>query len=115
MQPKSPNDTDASNAREPTQDDRSRNPNEGSCFLVRSALGPRADSHIAQFSATLCRESLGPFVDETHGRERFAAEWLRHRGLAWAVDLLPEPQLDPLAGRREDAGQLPLALKDTTP
>ena len=52
---------------------------------------------------------------ETHGRERFAAEWLRHRGLAWAVDLLPEPQLDPLAGRREDAGQLPLALKDTTP
>lgn len=52
---------------------------------------------------------------EAHGRERFAAEWLRHRGLAWAVDLLPEPQSDPLAGRREDAGQLPLALKDMTP
>lgn len=52
---------------------------------------------------------------ETHGREHFAAEWLRHRGLAWAVDLLPEPQSDPLAGRREDAGQLPLALKDMTP
>ena len=52
---------------------------------------------------------------ETHGRERFAAEWLRHRGLAWAVDLLPEPQPDPLAGRREDASQLHLALKDTTP
>ena len=44
-----------------------------------------------------------------------AAEWLRHRGLAWAVDLLPEPQPDPLAGRREDAGQLPPALKDMTP
>ena len=52
---------------------------------------------------------------ETHGRERFAAEWLRHRGLAWAVDLLPEPQPDPLAGRRGDAGQFPLALKDMTP
>jgi len=52
---------------------------------------------------------------ETHGREHFAAEWLRHRGLAWAVDLLPDPQPDPLAGRREDAGQLPLALKDMTP
>mgnify|MGYP000119525948 FL=1 len=52
---------------------------------------------------------------ETHGRERFAAEWLRHRGLAWAVELLPEPQPDPLAGRREDAGQLPLALKDMAP
>ena len=47
--------------------------------------------------------------------ERFAAEWLRHRGLAWAVDLLPEPQSDPLAGGREDTGQLPLALKDMTP
>ena len=55
------------------------------------------------------------YSDGHNGRERFAAEWLRHRGLAWAVDLLPEPQLDPLAGRREDAGQLPLALKDTTP
>ena len=43
---------------------------------------------------------------------RFAAEWLRHRGLGRAVDLLPEPQPDPLAGRREDAGQLPPALKD---
>ncbi len=29
---------------------------------------------------------------ETHGRERFAAEWLRHRGLAWAVELLPPSQ-----------------------
>jgi type IV secretion system protein TrbE len=29
---------------------------------------------------------------ETHGRERFAAEWLRHRGLAWAAELLPPSQ-----------------------
>ena len=52
---------------------------------------------------------------EAHGAPAFAAEWLRHRGCAWAVELLPEPQPDPLAGRREDAGQIPLALKDTTP
>ncbi|MBN9506899.1 MAG: conjugal transfer protein TrbE [Altererythrobacter sp.] len=52
---------------------------------------------------------------ETHGREHFAAEWLRHRGCAWAIELLPEPQPDPLAGRREDTGQLPLAMKDMTP
>ena len=52
---------------------------------------------------------------EAHGASAFAAEWLRHRGCAWAVELLPEPQSDPLAGGREDAGQLPLALKDTTP
>jgi len=31
---------------------------------------------------------------ETHGRERFVAEWLRHRGCAWAVELLPEPVFD---------------------
>jgi len=24
-----------------------------------------------------------------HGRERFAAAWLKHRGLAWAADLIP--------------------------
>jgi type IV secretion system protein TrbE len=28
----------------------------------------------------------------THGRERFAAEWLRNRGLAWAAELLPPNQ-----------------------
>ena len=27
---------------------------------------------------------------ETHGREAFACQWLRHRGLGWAADLLPE-------------------------
>ena len=50
-----------------------------------------------------------------HGQAAFAAEWLRHRGCAWAVELLPEPQPDPLAGRREDTGQLALALKDMIP
>jgi type IV secretion system protein VirB4 len=30
-----------------------------------------------------------------HGRDGFAAAWLRHRGLDWAADLLPhEPETD---------------------
>jgi type IV secretion/conjugal transfer VirB4 family ATPase len=28
---------------------------------------------------------------ETHGAAAFAAEWLRHRGCAWAAELLPDP------------------------
>ena len=28
---------------------------------------------------------------ERHGRENFAREWLRHRGLDWAASLLPDP------------------------
>ena len=32
----------------------------------------------------------------THGASAFAAEWLRHRGCAWAVELLPpDPQRQP--------------------
>ncbi|ALR20649.1 MULTISPECIES: conjugal transfer protein TrbE [Sphingobium] len=30
-------------------------------------------------------------IIETHGASAFAAQWLRHRGCAWAVELLPEP------------------------
>ena len=30
-------------------------------------------------------------IIETHGASAFAAEWLRHRGCAWAAELLPEP------------------------
>src|SRR5690606_26321939 len=30
-------------------------------------------------------------IIETHGKPAFAAEWLHHRGLSWAVELLPEP------------------------
>ena len=30
-------------------------------------------------------------IVETHGAAAFAAEWLRHRGCAWAAELLPEP------------------------
>ncbi len=25
-----------------------------------------------------------------HGREGFVAAWLRHRGLAWAADIIPD-------------------------
>jgi len=31
-----------------------------------------------------------------HGREGFAVAWLRHRGLAWAADLIPA---SPLGGK----------------
>ena len=33
-------------------------------------------------------------IIEAHGQTGFAAEWLRQRGCAWAVDLLPEPASD---------------------
>jgi type IV secretion system protein VirB4 len=39
---------------------------------------------------------------ETHGQSAFAAEWLRHRGSAWAVELLPP---DP---RHQPQQELPL-------
>jgi type IV secretion system protein VirB4 len=31
-------------------------------------------------------------LTDAHGRDAFAAAWLRHRGLEWAADLLPNPQ-----------------------
>ena len=35
-------------------------------------------------------------IIETYGQAGFAAEWLRHRGCAWAVELLPpDPQRQP--------------------
>ncbi|GLS99746.1 conjugal transfer protein TrbE [Sphingobium jiangsuense] len=34
-------------------------------------------------------------IAETHGATAFAAEWLRHRGCAWAVELLPEAHSQP--------------------
>ena len=37
---------------------------------------------------------------EARGKTAFAAEWLRHRGCAWAVDLLPASQPpSPASGR----------------
>ena len=81
--------------------------------LFELGLGEVALAFAAASSKTDQRK-IAELV-EAHGASAFAAEWLRHRGCAWAVELLPEPQSDPLAGGREDAGQLPLALKDTTP
>jgi len=40
---------------------------------------------------------------EARGKTAFAAEWLRHRGCAWAVDLLPASQPPSPASGREDA------------
>ncbi|WP_116968993.1 conjugal transfer protein TrbE [Blastomonas sp. UPD001] len=40
---------------------------------------------------------------EAHGKARFAAEWLRHRGLGWAADLLPAPEPTPADRDREVA------------
>ena len=36
---------------------------------------------------------IGELVD-THGRDSFAAAWLRHRGLEWAADLLPSAPIN---------------------
>ena len=81
--------------------------------LFELGLGEVALAFAAASSKTDQRQ-IAELV-EAHGASAFASEWLRHRGCAWAVELLPAPQPDPLAGGREDAGQLPLALKDTTP
>ncbi|TPG51786.1 conjugal transfer protein TrbE [Sphingomonas glacialis] len=37
-----------------------------------------------------------------HGREDFARAWLRHRGLDWAANLLPDPAPAPAAGDPHD-------------
>ena len=39
---------------------------------------------------------------EAHGSDHFAAEWLRHRGCAWAIDLLPASETPSPAPGRED-------------
>ena len=44
---------------------------------------------------------------ETHGPDAFAAEWLRHRGLAWAIDLLPAFKPPTPVRDREDACRHP--------
>ncbi len=42
-------------------------------------------------------------IIEAHGKDAFAVEWLRHRGCAWAIDLLPASQTSSSASDREDA------------
>lgn len=41
-------------------------------------------------SAKTDQLAIAELID-AHGRDQFAASWLRHRGLEWAADLLPEP------------------------
>ncbi len=85
-------------------------------FLVHGLLAGLLGGVLA-FAAASSKTDQRRIAElvEAHGAPAFAAEWLRHRGCAWAVELLPEPQPDPLAGNREDTGQLPLALKDMIP
>jgi type IV secretion/conjugal transfer VirB4 family ATPase len=45
-----------------------------------------------------------------HGASGFATRWLRHRGLDWAADLLPEP--DPLTASIPSGALLPLDPKE---
>ncbi|MBL8570826.1 MAG: conjugal transfer protein TrbE [Phreatobacter sp.] len=74
--------------------------------LFELGLGEVALAFAAASSKTDQRQ-IAELVD-AHGASAFASEWLRHRGCAWAVELLPAPQPDPLAAGREDAGQPPL-------
>ena len=45
-------------------------------------------------SAKADQTAIAKLIDE-HGRDAFAAEWLRHRGLDWAAELLPsQPSME---------------------
>lgn len=44
-------------------------------------------------------------LTKTHGADGFAAAWLRHRGLAWAADMLPTELFPPARGREASPGQ----------
>ena len=57
--------------------------------LFELGLGEVALAFTAA-SAKTDQLAIAELID-AHGRERFAAEWLRHRGLDWAASLLPEP------------------------
>ena len=55
--------------------------------LFELGLGPLALALCAA-SSKADQTAIAALV-ETHGRTGFAAAWLRHRGLSWAADLLP--------------------------
>ena len=57
--------------------------------LFELGLGEVALAFTAA-SAKTDQLAIAELID-VHGRECFAAEWLRHRGLDWATSLLPEP------------------------
>ena len=57
--------------------------------LFELGLGEVALAFTAASSKT-DQLAIAELID-THGRENFAREWLRHRGLDWAAALLPDP------------------------
>ncbi|MCE4568636.1 conjugal transfer protein TrbE [Caballeronia sp. CLC5] len=61
--------------------------------LFELGLGEVALAFAASSSKTDQLAIAG--IIETHGVDAFAAEWLRHRGCAWAVELLPEAHRHP--------------------
>lgn len=73
----------------------------GEVALAFAAASSKTDQHtIAQLVAA-------------HGRERFAAAWLAHRGLDWAARLLPEPH--PLTAHHPDGDLLPFDPEEFEP
>mgnify|MGYP001379968903 FL=1 len=72
--------------------------------LFELGLGEVALAFTAASSKT-DQLRIGELV-AAHGASAFAAQWLRHRGLDWAVDLLPEP--DPLTASIPSGALLPL-------
>ena len=67
--------------------------------LFELGLGEVALAFAAASSKTDQRR-IGELVAE-HGREGFPVQWLRHRALDWAADLLPAPPSPPSAPRGE--------------
>lgn len=79
--------------------------------LFELGLGEVALAFTAASSKT-DQLRVGELVAD-HGSSGFAAHWLRHRGLHWAADLLPEP--DPLTATYSgDEPLLPLDSKESS-
>ncbi len=73
--------------------------------LFELGLGEVALAFCAASSKT--DQALIARVFEEHGRKRFAAAWLRRRGLDWAADLLGEQPVD-----RPPSGSIDLSRKE---
>ena len=79
--------------------------------LFELGLGEVALAFTAASSKT-DQLRIGELVAD-HGSSGFAAHWLRHRGLHWAADLLPEP--DPLTATYSgDEPLLPLDSEESS-
>ena len=76
--------------------------------LFDLGLGEVALAFTAASSKTDQRR-IAELIDR-HGRDGFAAAWLRERGVAWAADLLPALAPDDPHEARERQPELPLTL-----